>query len=55
MSEGAPATPSFGTYEDELAKIDGRWLFTRRKIYNEFLPGRQSGPGNPVLAMEQAR
>jgi hypothetical protein len=50
--EGRPATPSFGTYEDELARIDGRWLFTRRKIYNEFLEGRHSGPANPVIAME---
>jgi 3-phenylpropionate/cinnamic acid dioxygenase small subunit len=25
----------FGHYEDELAKVDGKWLFTKRKIYNE--------------------
>ena len=50
--EGSVATPSFGTYEDELVRIDERWLFKRRKIYNEFLEGRHSGPGNPVLAME---
>jgi uncharacterized protein (TIGR02246 family) len=54
-AEGSLATPSFGTYEDELARIDGRWLFKRRKIYNEFLAGRHSGPGNPVLAMEAGR
>ena len=53
--EGRPATPSFGTYEDELLRVDGRWLFERRKIYNEFLEGRQSGPGNPVLAMETSQ
>ncbi len=53
--EGSVATPSFGTYEDELARVDGRWLFKRRKIYNEFLPGRESGPGNPVLAMGGGR
>jgi uncharacterized protein (TIGR02246 family) len=52
--EGSLATPSFGTYEDELVRIEGRWLFKRRKIYNEFLDGRQSGPGNPVLAMDAA-
>ena len=51
--EGRPATPSFGTYEDELVRVGGRWLFKRRKIYNEFLEGRHSGPGNPVLAMEE--
>ena len=25
----------FGHYEDELVKINGQWLFTLRKIYNE--------------------
>lgn len=58
MSNGGPdggvATPSFGVYEDELARVDGRWLFRRRKIFNEFLPGRESGGGNPVLAMAGA-
>ncbi|KRA80646.1 hypothetical protein ASD76_15995 [Altererythrobacter sp. Root672] len=52
--EGRPATPSFGTYEDELLRVDGRWLFKRRKIYNEFLAGRESGAVNPVLAMNAA-
>jgi uncharacterized protein (TIGR02246 family) len=52
--EGRPATPSFGTYDDELVRIEGRWLFKRRKIYNEFLKGRESGQANPVLAMENS-
>ena len=52
--DGSIALPSFGVYEDELARIDGHWLFRRRKIYNEFLPGRESGPVNPVLAMDRA-
>ena len=25
----------FGHYEDQLVKIDGKWLFAKRKIYNE--------------------
>lgn len=25
----------FGHYEDELARVNGKWLFTKRKIYNE--------------------
>ena len=54
MTNGGPggsvALPSFGIYEDELKRIDGRWLFTRRKICNEFLPGRESGAANPVRA-----
>ena len=53
--EGSLATPSFGTYEDELVRVDGRWLFKRRKIYNEFLTGRESGSENPVLKMDAKR
>ncbi|WP_164549725.1 nuclear transport factor 2 family protein [Altericroceibacterium xinjiangense] len=45
---------TFGIYEDELRKENGRWLFTKRRILNEFLTGRQSGPENPVLGMERA-
>lgn len=51
---GALKAESFGTYEDELRREGGRWLFARRKIYNEFLPGRESGSVNPVRAMEAA-
>jgi ketosteroid isomerase-like protein len=25
----------FGHYEDELAKVNGRWLFKKRKVFNE--------------------
>jgi ketosteroid isomerase-like protein len=57
MTNGGPggsiATPSFGTYEDELLRVDGRWLFARRTIYNEFLPGRESAPVNPVRRIEE--
>lgn len=45
---------TYGIYEDEIEKLDGRWLFTRRRILNEFLKGRQSGPGNPVRDMDAA-
>ena len=51
---GALKPESFGTYEDELVRTAGRWLFARRKVYNEFLPGRESGSVNPVLAMDLA-
>lgn len=54
--DGAPEIGTFGHYEDELARIDGQWLFKRRRILNEFLDGRRSGPENPVRRMdEQAR
>ena len=45
---------TYGIYVDELRKVGGRWLFAKRRILNEFLPGRESGPGNPVLAMDAA-
>jgi hypothetical protein len=39
----------FGHYEDELAKINGRWYFKRRTIYNEGLEGRhKAGQKNPA-------
>ena len=43
---------TFGIYEDKLRKVDGRWLFSERRIMNEFLPGRESGPNNPVRALD---
>lgn len=47
-----PTLGTFGTYEDELVRVDGEWLFAYRNIRNEFLDGRASGPDNPVLAMD---
>ena len=43
---------TFGIYEDKLERVDGRWLFSERRILNEFLPGRESGPGNPIRDMD---
>jgi ketosteroid isomerase-like protein len=30
----------FGHYEDELVKVNGKWLFKLRKVYNESMPNR---------------
>jgi uncharacterized protein (TIGR02246 family) len=38
---------SYGHYEDELVKRDGKWLFSRRVIYNEQLDKRAAS-GKPV-------
>jgi len=39
----------FGHYEDELARIDGEWLFSRRTIYNEGIQTRaRAGMENPA-------
>ena len=45
---------TYGLYEDELVKADGQWLFAKRRILNELLKGRASGPGNPVGDMDAA-
>jgi hypothetical protein len=33
--ERRAALDGFGHYEDELVKVNGQWLFTSRKIFNE--------------------
>jgi hypothetical protein len=40
---------SFGHYEDELKKVDGEWLFSLRKIYNEQVAEWAAGQQNPVV------
>ena len=30
----------FGHYEDELVKVNGKWLFKHRKVFNESQPNR---------------
>ena len=45
---------TYGVYEDEFRRIDGRWLIQRRNVLNEFLDGRNSGPDNPVSEMDAA-
>ncbi|BBC71848.1 conserved hypothetical protein [Altererythrobacter sp. B11] len=49
-----PQIGTFGIYEDELERVDGHWLFSKRRILNEFLPGRDSGSVNPVQQMDAA-
>ncbi|AKH43824.1 hypothetical protein FHS61_002769 [Altererythrobacter atlanticus] len=48
-----PQMGTFGIYEDELRKVDGQWLFSKRRILNEFLDGRHSGSENPVAEMDR--
>jgi hypothetical protein len=47
-----PKIGTFGLYEDEFGRIDGKWLITRRNVLNEFIPNRGSGPENPVAEMD---
>ena len=42
---------SFGHYEDELVKVNGQWLFSVRKIYNEEVPAwAWTSDGNPAVS-----
>lgn len=43
---------TYGVYEDELAKVGGRWLLSKRRVLNDFIPNRHSGPENPVREMD---
>ena len=47
-----PKIGTYGIYEDELKRVDGRWLFAKRRVLNEFIPNRNSGPTNPVAGMD---
>jgi len=39
---------SFGHYEDEMVKVDGKWYFSKRKIYNEQVADWAYKGGNPA-------
>lgn len=39
---------SFGHYEDELRRVDGEWLFSKRVIYNEQVADWAAGQENPA-------
>src|SRR5690606_29691409 len=43
---------TYGIYDDEFKRVDGRWLIARRRVLNEFIPNRNSGPTNPVREMD---
>jgi hypothetical protein len=43
---------TYGIYEDEFSKIGGHWFIQKRNVLNEFIPHRNSGPGNPVNDMD---
>ena len=38
----------YGHYEDELVKVNGQWLFSRRRIYNEGRAEWAHKGGNPA-------
>jgi hypothetical protein len=50
-----PYLAGYGTYEDALRRVDGKWLFTRRKILNENMADRVAPEINPVSAYRARR
>jgi len=38
---------SYGHYEDVIVRVDGQWLFSKRKIYNEQVAKWAAPEGNP--------
>jgi SnoaL-like protein len=47
-ADGRGAVDFFGHYEDEMVKVNGEWLFARRRIFNESYPEWASQYVNPV-------
>jgi hypothetical protein len=39
---------SYGHYVDEMVKVNGKWLFTKRRIYNEQVDKWAAPKGNPA-------
>ena len=35
IPSGLEALDGYGHYEDEMVKVNGKWLFSKRKIYND--------------------
>ena len=46
--ERAGYSEAYGHYESSLRKVNGQWLFTKRKIYNEEYPDRTAPLANPA-------
>jgi hypothetical protein len=44
----AATLDSYGHYEDEMVKVNGKWLFSKRRIYNEQVDKWAAPKGNPA-------
>lgn len=51
----APHIGSYGHYEDVMRKVDGKWRFVSRRIFNQQLPDRAAGPVNPLRSVSIGR
>ena len=52
--DGRGTVDFWGHYEDELVKVDGEWLYARRRIYNQAIPEWSAQDANPVLTPSPA-
>ena len=43
-----PVLNSYGHYEDEMVKVNGEWLFSKRKIFNEQVAAWVAKAVNPA-------
>lgn len=43
-----PYLGAYGHLEDELRRVDGRWLIARHQVFNEQRPNMVAGPTNPA-------
>jgi uncharacterized protein (TIGR02246 family) len=46
--ERRPYVGSYGHLEDELRRVDGKWLFAHHKVYNEQRENMTAGEANPA-------
>ena len=48
MRDRRPYLGAYGHYQDELRRVDGRWLFSRRQIFNEQRDDMVASDTNPA-------
>lgn len=48
MRDRRPYLGAYGHYEDELRRVDGQWLFSRRQIFNEQRDSMAATNSNPA-------
>ena len=47
----AARVSSYGHYVDHLRKVDGEWLFTDRRTFNEQIEGREGPDLSPIMTI----
>jgi uncharacterized protein (TIGR02246 family) len=45
-----PGVTGYGHFDDELRRVDGKWLISSHKIYNEAMDSRAASAKNPAPA-----